>query len=478
MSQTSGLRCTAALLGAAVVLGARQSDGAKPADPAITRADIEACVRTLSSDEMNGRNAGTEDCVKAGEYLAAALERAGVAPAGDDGGYAQKVPMVEIAYRSIPKVVGWTGPDATREFASGTDFVLTGGAPSKKSRLRVRIVKSADQMPKVADDEVALFLDAGLRERREWLGESRGAGFGLVITPGSTGPGKKLDDAPPRSRTLSGDAATSMTATMQANGELLAGLRDGSVKAVNLECSTDVQQRSAFNVVGRIAGVGTKTDPKLADEVIVFSAHYDHIGVDSRITGEGVDRIRNGADDDASGCAAVLELAEAFAAGPKPARTLLFFFATGEEQGLFGTYYYLDHPIAPLDKTVCNLNFEMIGRPDDLVGGAGKLWLTGYELSNLGSEFQKLGVPIVEDRRPEQNFFKRSDNYAFAVKGIVAQTLSTYNMHREYHQVGDEADTLDFAHMETCVRAAYEGSKALADGRLRPEWAEGKNPRR
>jgi len=468
----------ATLLSVALSLGARQADNGKPADPAITSADIEACVRTLASDAMNGRNAGTEDCVKAGEYLAAALKRAGVAPAGDDGTYAQRVPMVEITYLSVPKVVAWTGPEETREFASGTDFVLTGGAPSKKSRLRVRVVASAEQMPKFADDEVALFLDAGLRERREWLGESRGAGFGLIITPGSPGQGKSVDEQPPRARSLSGDAAASMTASMQANGDLLAGLRDGSVKAINLQCSTEVKQKSTFNVVGRIAGVGSQDDPELAQEVIVFSAHYDHIGVDPRITDESVDRIRNGADDDASGCAAVLELAEAFAAGPKPARSLLFFFATGEEQGLFGTYYYLSHPIEPLERTVCNLNFEMIGRPDDLVGGAGKLWLTGYELSNLGAEFQKLGVPIVEDRRPEQNFFKRSDNYAFAVKGIVAQTLSTYNMHRDYHQVGDEADTLDFAHMETCIRAAFEGSRALADGRLRPEWAEGKNPKR
>jgi hypothetical protein len=120
----------------------------------------------------------------------------------------------------------------------------------------------------------------------------------------------------------------------------------------------------------------------------------------------------------------------------------------------------------------------MIGRPDELVGGAGKLWLTGFELSNLGEEFQKLGLAVASDQRPEQNFFQRSDNYAFAVKGVVAQTLSSYNLHRDYHQVSDEPDTLDYAHMEASLRAAFEGSKALAEGRIDPAWREGQNPKR
>lgn len=458
------------------------AQGEKPADPAVTRADIEACVRALASDEMQGRATGSAECVRAGEHLAAGLKRAGVAPAGDDGSYLQKVPLARVEYSSIPKLVAWTGPEQTHERVSGIDFTFAGGVPSKKSRLRVKVVSKPEQMPKTPDDELALFLDGSQRERQDWLGEGRGAGFGMILTPGSKGPGQSADTKPPRARDLPGEMARATTARVQANGELLTGLREGTIKALRLELASDFRELPAFNVVGRIAGVGTADRPELASEAVVFSAHYDHIGLDTRKRDEAdaadVDRIRNGADDDASGCAAVLELAEAFAAGPAPARTLIFLFATGEEIGLVGTHHYLNYPAAPLERTAANLNFEMIGRADELIGGPGKLWLTGFEMSNLGAKFQELGLSIVDDQRPEQNFFKRSDNYAFAVKGVVAQTLSSYNLHRDYHQVSDEPSTLDYAHMEVCVRAALEGAKALADGRIDPAWLEGKNPKR
>jgi hypothetical protein len=451
---------------------------AERADPAITRTDIEACVVALASDEMKGRATGTPECVKAGEWLGAALKRAGVAPAGDDGTYFQKVPFARIEYASIPKLKAFGGA-APRELTSGVDFTFLSGVPAKKSRLRVVVVKGAEQMPSKPDAQVALFLDGKSRERGEWLGEGGGAGFGLIVSPGAAEAGKNADSAPPRPRDIAGSMQRDTTPKLQANGALLAGLRDGSIEALELEAEAQLRELPTFNVIGRIAGVGAPSEPELAEQAIVFSAHYDHIGVDSRkAEGEGVDRIRNGADDDASGCAAVLELAEAFAAGPPPARTLIFFFATGEEIGLVGTHHYINHPLVPLERTALNLNFEMIGRPDELVGGAGKLWLTGFERSNLGAEFQRLGLAIVNDGRPEQNFFKRSDNYAFAVKGVVAQTLSSYNLHRDYHQASDEPQTLDYAHMESCIRAAFEGSKALADGSVDPVWLEGQNPKR
>lgn len=466
-------------LGAVSIALARNE---RPVDPAVTRADIEACVRALASDEMKGRATGSEECVRAGQHLAAALKRAGVAPAGDEGSYMQKVPLARVEYSSIPKLVVWTGAEQTHERVCGVDFTFAGGVPSKRGRLRVKVVAKAEQMPKAPDDELALFLDGSQRERQEWLGEGRGAGFGMLLTPGSKGPGQSADTKPPRARDLPGEMARTTTARVQANGELLAGLRDGTIKALRLELASDFKELPAFNVVGRIAGVGTAERPELANEAVVISAHYDHIGEDTRKRDEAAaastDRIRNGADDDASGCAAVLELAEAFAAAPPPARTLIFLFATGEEIGLVGTHHYINYPVVPLERTASNLNFEMIGRPDELIGGAGKLWLTGFEMSNLGAKFQELGLAIVNDQRPDQNFFQRSDNYAFAVKGVVAQTLSSYNLHRDYHQVSDEPSTLDYAHMETCVRAALEGAKALSDGRIDPTWLEGKNPKR
>jgi hypothetical protein len=231
------------------------------------------------------------------------------------------------------------------------------------------------------------------------------------------------------------------------------------------------------NVVGRIRGVGTSARPELAQEVVILSAHYDHIGIKKRPRGpEDADLICNGADDDASGCAALLELAQAFAQGPKPARTLVFLFTTGEESGGRGSARYLAAPAEPLERTVADLNLEMLGRPDELVGGAGRLWLTGFELSNLGPAWEQQGLAIVADPRPSESFFSRSDNYAFALKGVVAQTLSSFGMHKEYHTPRDEVATLDFAHLESVTRLAADAARGLADGTLIPSWNEGKRP--
>jgi len=237
--------------------------------------------------------------------------------------------------------------------------------------------------------------------------------------------------------------------------------------------------------VGVIRGQGRPDAPALAGEAIVVSAHHDHLGTRTRDAGDGdatasgggdaqADRVFNGADDDASGCAAVLELAGACAAGPKPARTLVFLLATGEEIGLFGTEHYLDHPLVPLDRTVLNLNFEMIGRPDAKVGGTGVMWLTGFELSNLGPAFEAAGLAVRRDPRPEEHFFERSDNYAFVRRGIVGQSLSTFDLHTDYHGVDDEADRIDYAHMEACIASALRALRPIADGDLRPEWLDPK----
>ncbi|HEX5012146.1 MAG TPA: M28 family peptidase, partial [Planctomycetota bacterium] len=160
-------------------------------------------------------------------------------------------------------------------------------------------------------------------------------------------------------------------------------------------------------------------------------------------------------------------------AGKPPARTLVFLLVTGEERGLLGTEYWLGHPSRPLKDVVLNLNFEMIGRPDSLAGGPGKLWLTGFERSNLGPAFAAAGLPVAPDARPEQHFFERSDNYAFVERGVVGQSLSSYNMHAEYHTVDDEIATLDFTHMEGAVRAGLAAARMVADGTLMPAWVKG-----
>jgi Zn-dependent M28 family amino/carboxypeptidase len=222
------------------------------------------------------------------------------------------------------------------------------------------------------------------------------------------------------------------------------------------------------NVVGMIRG----SDPALRDEVIIVGAHYDHIGLRPAVNG---DSIANGADDDASGVIAVLEIARALRQGPAPRRTVVFIAFTGEEVGLLGTRYYIAHPTVPLERIVAQLQVEMIGRPDSLAGGSGKAWLTGFERSTMGELLRARGIAIVPDPRPQQNFFERSDNIAFARRGIPAHTLSSFNLHRDYHQVSDEVDRVDFAHMTAVITEAVEAVQILADG-PRITWLPGMRP--
>ncbi|HET6578779.1 MAG TPA: M20/M25/M40 family metallo-hydrolase [Gemmatimonadales bacterium] len=284
--------------------------------------------------------------------------------------------------------------------------------------------------------------------------------------------------------TRGGDRAARFIADRMREYGLVPAGDSGYFQRVPLEASTDSTGRRmlalvtsaelpeatvrAVNVVGLVRGA----DPALRGQAVLIDAHYDHLGIGTPVAG---DSIYNGADDDASGVVAVLGAARALAGGPPPRRTVVFLATTGEELGLLGTHWYLAHPVVPLDSTVANLEFEMIGRPDSLAGGPGKGWLTGYERSTMGERLAAAGIPVVPDPRPEEQFFLRSDNIAFARRGIPAHTLSSYNMHADYHTPADEADRIDDAHLARLVDAAARAARLLADGEP-PAWKPGGRP--
>jgi len=237
----------------------------------------------------------------------------------------------------------------------------------------------------------------------------------------------------------------------------------------------EAQRVLDVNVVGLIAG----SDPELREEVVVVGAHLDHIGITgrpgARCPAIDADSICNGADDDASGVVTVLESARALATGAKPRRTIVFIAFAGEEGGPSGSRWYIEHPVRPIAKTVAQLQIEMVGRPDSLAGGPGKAWLTGYERSTMGEMLAAAGIPVVADPRPAMNFFRRSDNYRFALAGIPSHGFSSFGMHADYHKAGDEAEKADWDHMATVIRGAAEAVRLLADG-PRPEWKPGGQP--
>jgi Zn-dependent M28 family amino/carboxypeptidase len=220
-----------------------------------------------------------------------------------------------------------------------------------------------------------------------------------------------------------------------------------------------------WNVVGILRG----SDPAMG--AILLTAHLDHLGVGPEKNG---DRIYNGADDDASGTTAVIELARVFAGRARPARTILFVLFGSEEIGGYGNKYFLEHPPVPLDQIVANLEFEMIGRRDPALP-RDDLWLTGFDRSNLGPVLARHGARLVADPHPEQNFFKRSDNYSLAQRGIIAQTVSSFGLHADYHQPSDEISRIDFPHMERAIGSMVAPIDWLAQTAWKPQWlAHGK----
>jgi Zn-dependent M28 family amino/carboxypeptidase len=219
-------------------------------------------------------------------------------------------------------------------------------------------------------------------------------------------------------------------------------------------------------------GILRGSDPKLKDGAILFTAHMDHLGMREGATG---DNIYNGADDDASGCVAVLQLARALTRKDRPKRTVIFVFFGSEELGGQGAQYFLLHPPVPLQSIVANLEFEMIGRADAATK-PDELWMTGFERSSLGPELAKHGAKLVADPHPRQHFFERSDNYTLARKGVIAHTVSSFGLHKDYHKPSDDVEHIDFVHMEQAIQSMIAPVEWLANSDFKPEWLEGKKP--
>lgn len=223
---------------------------------------------------------------------------------------------------------------------------------------------------------------------------------------------------------------------------------------VSVKTSTSIVDRSARNVLGFIEG----TDPQLKAEVVVIGAHYDHVGIKKQYE-PGSDYIFNGADDNASGTSGLLAVAEAFAAGERPRRSVLFIAFAGEEAGLLGSQAYVNNPARPLEKTVAMLNMDMIGRnnPDSLyIIAAGR----SPELNAVTvEENEKVGFIL---RYNLDRFISGSDHANFLKRGIPVLFYST-GEHADYHQVSDNPETLDYNKAARAARLVYLTARRVAE---------------
>jgi Zn-dependent M28 family amino/carboxypeptidase len=154
---------------------------------------------------------------------------------------------------------------------------------------------------------------------------------------------------------------------------------------------------------------------------------------------------------------------------------VIFAWFGSEEAGGFGARHFVNDPPVPLAEIVANLEFEMIGRPDEKMP-AHTLWLTGYDRSNLGPELARRGAKIVADPRPDQDFFRRSDNIQLAYRGVIAQTVSSFGLHEDYHRPSDDLSHIDFVHMTDAIRSMLRPVVWLANSTFKPEWEPGMKP--
>ncbi|MFC0775834.1 M28 family peptidase [Terrimonas alba] len=232
-------------------------------------------------------------------------------------------------------------------------------------------------------------------------------------------------------------------------------------KNFNITAKHDIKEQKLANVVGILPGKIRK------DEYVIFSGHYDHIGIGKAVNG---DSIYNGANDDAAGTTAVIMLAKYFAAQKNNERTLVFAAFTAEEVGGFGSQYF-SQQFAP-DKVMAMFNIEMIGTESKW--GKNSAYITGYEKTDMGSMLQRnlagTGFTFHPDPYPDQQLFYRSDNATLARLGVPAHTISTAKMDSEphYHKVSDHVETLDLENMAMIIKSIALSSTSIVAGKETP----------
>ncbi|HEX2189929.1 MAG TPA: M28 family peptidase, partial [Longimicrobiaceae bacterium] len=452
--------------------------GGAPRGAQATSEQLAAHVGALAHDSMRGRETGTPGARMAADYLTTRLRELGVRPAGDDGTYLARVPLVRESVRidasartpagevalgrgdlvllsglsdvpGSPRPAG-EGPivfggyqadpgvtraqEPTSEQLRGAVLVIRYGAPAGVAATSARFDLGQLWSPGSPVSAVLLVAEPGpLQQAWDYLLESSGGSMRL-----DTGAERPAGGGPPVF--LVSPAA----AERLVGGPLGRQPRTG-LGTLRFRLEDAVERLDAWNVVGVVPG----SDPRLAGQYVAVGAHYDHVGITEAVNG---DSINNGADDDASGTAAVLAVAERYAALPqaqRPGRSLLLVWHTGEEEGLLGSEWFTDHPTVPRDSVVAQINIDMIGRnhPDSIfvVGSRRASTQLGQAVEAANARQAR---PLVLDYgfdapgHPEQ-IYCRSDHYNYARYGIPV-TFFTTGLHEDYHKPSDEADKIDY----------------------------------
>jgi hypothetical protein len=473
-----------AILAPRTVGQAARAAASKPA-PASAAKVCERCIRAheefLASDALQGRGSGTHDELVAATYVASQLRQYGIEPGGDNGTYIQLAPTIHGKITAAPQLrIAPPEHNTSAEpltWNYGKDFLVADLTQADFSGPLQKL--DADEPgemkhPKIKAGAVVLIVTSDWSRARQEASAlaSQGAAATLMLAKDSEpknfqNASEQLPKLPDRlAQNSEGNLNVNVLELSQDAFDALRQMPEGAM--VHFEAPSSETKGSTWNVLGILRG----SDPSLQHAAILFSAHLDHLGIGTPVNG---DNIYNGADDDASGTAAVLEIARVLGRGTRPLRTVIFALFGSEEMGEVGATYFSEHPPVPLKEIAVNLEFEMIGRPDPAVKDDA-LWLTGWERSNLGPVLAAHGAQLVRDPHPSENFFARSDNFVLAKKSVVAQTISSYGLHPDYHKPSDDLAHLDFKHMNAVIASLLAPVEWLANSSFRPQWNAGGQP--
>jgi hypothetical protein len=462
--------CSAALLWIAVPAVAQSASGAGwTVKPEWVRAHEEF----LASDAMQGRGSATHDEEVTATYVASEFLGYGLKTAPGMTGYIQRAEVVQPVLDGHATISMGSAGSAT--LAEGSDFhlIIASGQTASGPLLRVeaknvaqtKVTRGAvvllEHVPadKPAMQTVRSLFRAGAAV--VLVHEDESTQKFLTMLGGKARISMRLADAPAEHH---GATLAALTPAAMAT---LQSFKDGETVSLTVHAAPQMAPRFTYNAIGYLPG----TDAKAG--TILLTAHLDHLGMKPRVKGDG---IYNGANDDAAGTTAVLELAHALATGPSLKRSVLFVCYGSEEAGELGSTYFGEHPPVPLRELVANLEVEMIGNQDPKMA-KGVLLLTGWDRSNLGPALREHGALLGPDPYPEEHFFERSDNYALALKGVVAHTAAGWGTPPTYHQADDDLQHLDVPFMTAAIQSLVAPVRWLADSDFAPKWNAGGQPK-
>jgi hypothetical protein len=497
------LRLLSLALVAPAALAAQSEQSVAGAVNSITEADVAHRVGVIAHDSMGGRNTPSPGLDLTAQWVADEFERFGLAPGGDDGSYLQRYPLLWMQVDTAHSMIAVEGGPSWR---LGSDFARRGGATTEAGSSGSAVVVhgaegGADAVASLPLEGKVVFMvppqdgQAGLREFQRMIFTAWQMDPAAVIAVVSTadrmwqrqlrgGVRARMQvgsPAPTRSPLLMIQGATAAPVLAQHGFELGDALGAAApvtaAELPGLEITVSMPERvideqSAPNTVGILEG----SDPQLKNEYIVFSAHMDHVGTAGDqaggCTAVAGDAICNGADDDASGTVAIVELAEAFAMlEPRPRRSMIFVTVSGEEKGLWGSAHFAENPPVPVEQLVANFNADMIGRNwTDTISVIGKEHSDlGETLHRVADEHPELDMVPVDDQWPNENFYRRSDHFNFARRGVPV--LFFFNgTHQDYHRPGDEPDKIDAEKEARIVKLMFYVGLEVANADEKPQW--------